>query len=98
MPEQNIPDLSFNTQIVSGQPPSPEFLTLWNVKLAGFIKRAMRPFSGFGAPVGTLTRTGYTVFTAPAVSNPPTQAEVQAIANHVQVLSERLAAVITDGS
>jgi hypothetical protein len=47
-------------------------------------------------PSGTLTRTTFAAYAGQTVSNPPTQAEVQAIDDHVKVLSERLAALITD--
>jgi len=50
----------------------------------------------YETPVGTLDRTTFTTYTAPVISNPPTQAEVQAIADHLQILSEHLAAIITD--
>jgi hypothetical protein len=51
---------------------------------------------GWGTPTGTLTRTTYATYTSPAISATPTQAEVQAISDHLQVLSERQAAVISD--
>jgi len=50
----------------------------------------------WAAATGTADRTTYATYTAPTISGPPTQAEVQAIANHVQVLSERLKALIDD--
>ncbi len=52
--------------------------------------------ASWAAPTGTVSRVTFATYTAPAISNPPTQAEVQALANHVQVLSQALAAVITD--
>lgn len=47
-------------------------------------------------PTGTLDRTTFASASSFTVSNPPTQAEVQAIAAHVVLLSERLAALLTD--
>lgn len=47
-------------------------------------------------PTGTLTRTTFTTYAGQVVSNPPTQAEVQAIDDHVKALSERLATLVTD--
>lgn len=47
-------------------------------------------------PTGTLTRTTFAAYAGQTVSNPPTQAQVQAIDDHVKVLSERLAALVTD--
>jgi len=35
-------------------------------------------------------RDGATIYAAPTISDPPTQAEVQAIADAVQAISERL--------
>lgn len=35
-------------------------------------------------------KDGATIYTAPTISNPPTQAEVQAIADALAVVSERL--------
>jgi hypothetical protein len=46
-------------------------------------------------PVGALART-YTGYVAGAISNPPTQSEVQSIANALQALSEAMVAVLTD--
>lgn len=38
----------------------------------------------------SVKRDGQTIYTAPSISDPPTQAEVQALANAVAALSERL--------
>lgn len=51
---------------------------------------------GWGTPTGTLTRTTYATFAGQTISAIPTQAEVQAIDDHVKVLSERLAAALSD--
>ena len=45
---------------------------------------------------GTLSRATFATYTAPVISNPPTQAEVQALANAVAAHSQRLAALIND--
>jgi len=52
--------------------------------------------TGWGTASGTAARTAYATYGAPTISNPPTQAEVQALADHVQILSERLKALIDD--
>lgn len=52
--------------------------------------------TGWTLPTGTVDRSTFATYTAPTISNPPTQAEVQAIANHVQVLSRHLMALLTD--
>ena len=39
---------------------------------------------------GTVQKDGATIYTAPTISNPPTQAQVQALANAVQAISDRL--------
>ena len=51
---------------------------------------------GWGSPTGTGSRAAYTTYTAPTISNPPTQAEVQALANATQVVSQHLKSVIDD--
>lgn len=53
--------------------------------------------SGWSSPSGTASRATFTTYTAPAISAAPTQAEVQAIANHLQVLSQHMKAVIDGG-
>lgn len=50
----------------------------------------------YGLPTGTLARAIFATYAAATISNPPTQAEVQAIANALQVVSQTLAALITD--
>ena len=40
--------------------------------------------TGWVADTGTAEKTAHATYTAPTISNPPTQAEVQAIANAVQ--------------
>lgn len=62
--------------------------------LAPFVRADKTP--AWVNPTGTLARTTYAAATAFTVSNPPTQAEVQAIAAHVVILSQRLAAALTD--
>lgn len=52
--------------------------------------------TGWGTPTGTSTRTSFATYTAPTISNPPTQAEVQAVADAVQSLSQHLKALIDD--
>lgn len=45
---------------------------------------------------GTLTRTTFASFAGQTITNPPTQAEVEAIDDHLKILSERVAALIND--
>jgi hypothetical protein len=47
-------------------------------------------------PTGTLARTTFAAYAGQTVTNPPTQAEVQAIDDHLKVISQRFAAAITD--
>lgn len=54
------------------------------------------PAGTYGTPTGTLARATFATYAAPTISNPPTQAEVQAIADALQVVSQTLAALITD--
>lgn len=48
------------------------------------------------APSGTASRATFATYTAPVISAVPTQAEVQAIADHVQIMSQRMKAMIDD--
>ena len=48
--------------------------------------------TGFTAMTGTATKTAIATYTAPTISNPPTQAEVQALADAVEAISRRLKA------
>lgn len=50
----------------------------------------------WGVPTGTLARTTYATFPTQVINNPPTQVEVQAISTGLQVVSQRLAALIID--
>lgn len=50
----------------------------------------------YGLPSGTLARTTFASFAGQTISNPPTQAEVQAIDDALVLVSQRLAALITD--
>ena len=50
----------------------------------------------YGAPTGTVSRAAFATYTAPVISVVPTQAEVQAIADALQVVSRTLAALVTD--
>lgn len=52
--------------------------------------------SGWASPTGTADRTTFSTYSAPTISASPTQAEVQAIADAVQVHSQRLKALIDD--
>jgi hypothetical protein len=52
--------------------------------------------AAWAPPTGTLSRATLASYTAATISNPPTQAEVQAVADAVQAMSRALAAVITD--
>lgn len=49
------------------------------------------------AASGTESRAAYASYAAAVISNPPTQAEVQAVANALQAASQALVALITDG-
>jgi hypothetical protein len=57
---------------------------------------AAKPAGTYGSPTGTLARAIFATYTAATISNPPTQAEVQAVANALQDASRTLAALITD--
>lgn len=52
--------------------------------------------TGWSTATGTAARATYATYTSPTISNPPTQAEVQAIADHLQIISRTLKALIDD--
>lgn len=52
--------------------------------------------SSWTAATGTADRATFATYTAPTISAIPTQAEVQAVANAVQVLSRHMKALIDD--
>lgn len=52
--------------------------------------------TGWGTPSGTLARSTFATYAGQTISNPPTQAEVQAIDDALVIASRRLAALITD--
>ncbi len=52
--------------------------------------------TGWGVPTGTLTRTTFATFAGQTISASPTQAEVEAIDDHLKIVSERVAALIND--
>lgn len=63
------------------QPPSTATMPDWFRKAAGLINQLL---------ARSVLRDGATTYTAPTISNPPTQAEVQAIADALESLSDRL--------
>jgi len=62
--------------------------------LAPFVREDQTP--AWADPTGTLARTTFAAASSFTVSATPTQAEVQAIADHLVLVSQRLAAVLTD--
>lgn len=50
----------------------------------------------YGAATGTVARTAFATYAGQAISNPPTQAEVQALDDAVVIVSQRLGALIND--
>jgi hypothetical protein len=52
--------------------------------------------TGWTAPTGTATKTGFATHVTQVISNPPTQAEVQAIDDSLVAASEALKALIDD--
>jgi hypothetical protein len=51
---------------------------------------------GWATATGTAAKTTFATFTTQTISNPPTQAQVQAISDHVVILSQRMKALIDD--
>ena len=54
----------------------------WPRRVANAVNRLLR--------VDAVARDGATIYTAPTIGNPPTQAEVQAIADALAAVSDRL--------
>lgn len=79
-----------------GIPPYGDSQTFSRSEILSLFVDFLAKLSGWDTPTGTLERTTFATYTAPTITNPPTQAEVQAIANHLQVLSRRLAALVSD--
>ena len=52
--------------------------------------------TGWGAASGTLSRAAYASYAGQTVSNPPTQAEMQALDDAVKLLSRTVVALVTD--
>lgn len=50
----------------------------------------------WAAATGTAARTTFATYAGQTVSNPPTQAEMQAIDDHVKLLSQRMKALVDD--
>lgn len=72
-----------------------------NVGIAGHfnvdgIQVVSNRVTGWTAPTGTAARATFATYAAPDISTTPTEAEVQALADHVQVLSQRMKALIDD--
>lgn len=85
--------------------PSPYFQRFWQlmsvtvqiggVDVTGKVDAGLS--TGWTSPTGTGSEAGFTVWTSPAISNPPTQAQVQALSDHVQVLSQHLKSLVDAG-
>lgn len=52
--------------------------------------------TGWSVPTGSSNRGTFATYTAPTITNPPTQAEVQGLANNLQIISRTLKALIDD--
>lgn len=52
--------------------------------------------AGWGAASGTLSRAAYAAYAGQTISNPPTDVEVQALDDAVKLLSQTVAALLTD--
>lgn len=52
--------------------------------------------AAWGAPTGTLSRAVYASYAGQTVSNPPTQAEMQALDDAVKAMSQAVVGLITD--
>lgn len=64
------------------------------IDLTPYVLKNQSP--AWDSPTGTVARTTFAAYAGQTVSNPPTQAEMQAIDDHLVVLSRRVAALVTD--
>lgn len=104
-----LPTLDWAAPIVDGNGRvTPYFQRFWqNVSLQADEGASVAPdvsnkvdkgtSGGWAAATGTSSKTTFATYAAPTISNPPTQAEVQAIADHLQVLSRHTKALIDAG-
>lgn len=79
--------------------PARKITIAWQQLLLALYNRTGGPEgspSGWGTPTGTTSPATFNANPAFVVSNPPTQAEVQAIATQVNTISQRLGQLITD--
>lgn len=53
-------------------------------------------FNTWSSPTGTAARTAFATYTAPTISGTYSQSQVQAIADQVQILSQRVKALVDD--
>ena len=96
MGELNLSDQPNRRQQTSTNvAPSPYSVLAIESAISGsyVLKVAISPWT---AATGTAARTTFTTYTAPTISATPTQAQVQALADHAQVLSQRLKALVDD--
>jgi hypothetical protein len=91
LPVSNIADaFQMGSEDIAAGNAAPYFLTENGDKVKIY------SIGGWGTPTGTLTRTTFATYAGQDISAVPTEAEVQAIDDYLIVLSERLAAVISD--
>jgi hypothetical protein len=97
--------LSFDVAIVDriGRP-TPEFQRAWQALTgpggsgsvpAGYYVRTGL-MNGWASPTGTASRATFATYAAPTASATYSQAQIQALMTHVQVLSQHVKAVIDD--
>jgi hypothetical protein len=97
--------LAHNVPIVDARGlPTPEFQRVWQglshtaaqggVAPDTYVRRGL--LTGWASPTGTFARTTFAAYAAPAISAAYSQAEVQALGDHVELLSQDLAALIVD--
>lgn len=61
---------------------------------ARYVRQDQSP--AWATPTGTLSRAGFAAYAGQTVSNPPTQAQMQALDDAMKAHSQALAALITD--
>lgn len=95
--------LAFNLPIVEGDGrPTPAFQRQWLSVISGegvippntYVRAGIA--NGWASATGTASRTAFATYAAPTMAASYDQAQVQALAAHVQILSQHLKAALDD--
>jgi hypothetical protein len=93
-----LPRLQRLAPIVDGEGHPTQLYQRWWQMLAEAVEARVSKdqTTAWATPTGTFDRTTFTAYAGQTISATPTQAQVQAIDNHVKLMSQHLAALISD--